>query len=233
MVAPNVVTITATIKPSLDELAEQFNLTERQVQQIGAASINRTATSVRSRVVKRLAAEINLKQAIIRGNIKIIKANFERLQGRVEVERKPIPLIDFPHTETKFGVRVKVRRNAAAELLKSTFIAKMANGHEGIFERARVIGEGSLSAQDLMLYKAGALHFKRARLVRPSADGKLRVGRLPIQERFGVTPVSYLVNAPGVIQQEQAAASDLLQKNVMSQLSRRLKMPKPTAPPAE
>lgn len=232
MVAPNVFTVSATITPSLDELAKQYSLTDRQARQIGTVAINRSLTSVRSRVTKRLAAEINLKQAIIRDNIKVVKANFDRVAGRVEVERKPIPLIEFPHTVTKQGIRVKVRRTGGRDLLKSTFIARMKSGHLGIFERARIISESSLSPEDLIHYKAGALHSKKSRLVRP-AGAKPRVARLPIQERFGVTPVSYLVNAPGVIEQEQAAAREILQKNVMSQLFRRLKLKSPTSGSAE
>jgi hypothetical protein len=194
--------IRVTIQPPLEEIAARYNFTERQVKQIGSAAINRTVTSVQSRVVKRLAAEINLRQKDIRPQVRITKANYDKLEGKVTVSRKPVPLIDFIGTrQTKAGVSVQVRRGGERQVLKGTFLARMKTSHLGVFERRRKAGKRQA--------------------------GGPRFGRLPIDERFGLTLTGYLSHAPAVITEEQQAAADLLQKNVDSQIQRRLAERKP------
>lgn len=57
------------------------------------------------------------------------------LVWRMGVSARPIPLIDFPHRQTKKGVSVSVDVGKGPRLIKSGFIATMRSGHVGIFTR--------------------------------------------------------------------------------------------------
>ncbi len=189
--------VTATVTPSLDDIAERYRFTPLQVQQIGSAAINRSLATVNTSVVRRLAGAINLAPQTIRESVAVHRASYERLQGDVTVSRKPVPLIDFiGPQQTPDGVSVLVRKGDPRQVLRGTFIATMATGHVGIFERRFEGGKGVFEGP--------------------------RVPRLPIFERFGLTLTGYLTNAPEVVADEQAKAGSTLAKNVASQVSRRL-----------
>lgn len=97
---------------------------------------NRTATTARSRVVKKIAETMTLTQKRIRQDTKILRANFSNLTAKVSVSGKPIPLINFKHgSQLKTGINVEVRRGQKVKY-KHRFIAQMPTGYTGIFERA-------------------------------------------------------------------------------------------------
>ena len=195
--------ITLRVTPGLDGLQEQYLLSDKQVRQIGSGAINRTLPAVRTRATRRLAEEINLRQKDIRDQISIKPASEAKLEGSVTVSRKPVPLIDFIGTrETRDGVSVQLRRGGRREVLKGTFIARMKSGHEGVFERR---------------YKAGRNVFEGPRF-----------GRLPIEERFGLTLTGYLSHAQTVLDELKANAGDLLANAIANQVSRRLAEKRPT-----
>lgn len=192
---------------------------------------NKTVNTGRSRIVKRLAKEINLKQGKADGSepgtisryIRVRKANFDDLSASIILRREGIPLTFFnpiPNrpgiAAVKGGVTVKTRKGRGREVLPGTFVARMKSGHVDIFERARTVKYGSLSKEDQATYSAGLLHFSKSRVVTRGAN--MRVARLPIQKRFGPTPLGVFENAPGIASQELAALSDVLEKNVDSQI---------------
>jgi hypothetical protein len=120
-------------------------------------AINRTLDGVRSQVVKRVAKEINLTQKVIREHTATLRATPDKLTGLVRVTGQPIPLIDYGARKTQRGVTVRVRKQGERELFPESFIAAMPN-------------------------KRGGGHtgvFRRA------WTGAGRVGRLPIEERYG------------------------------------------------
>lgn len=94
------------------------------------------------------------------------KQRISELVWRMNVGGKPVPLIDFPHGQTRRGVTIAVNAGKRT-LLQGAFLAKMKSGHEGIFLRA-------LSNQLGPVTKSQA---KRGMTRR-------RVGRLPIEEAF-------------------------------------------------
>ena len=218
--------VSVSAKPALDDLAKQHNLTPREVTQIGVSAINRSSTTVRANLTRRLTAEINLRAGDIRPLLSISNATESKLEGSVTVNRKPVPLIKFigarqvkgKPTGVKTpiqirpgvwrmielteggGVSVKVFKNEPRELLGGAFIATMKSGHEGIFERRFEAGRHTYSGP--------------------------RVDRLKIEERFGPTLTGYIANAPQVAAEEQAKAIDVLMKNIQSQLQRRLALRK-------
>lgn len=58
----------------------------------------------------------------------------ESLVWRMDVSGVPVPLADFPHTQTRRGVTVAVN-NGKRKLIKSAFVATLRSGHTGIFRR--------------------------------------------------------------------------------------------------
>lgn len=67
------------------------------------------------------------------------------LSWTLRVSGKPVPLIDYPHRQTRKGVMVSVNRNTRV-LVKSAFLATMRSGHEGIFKR---VGRARLPIREL------------------------------------------------------------------------------------
>lgn len=191
----------------VDELAGIRNGVPKAV----TAAVNRTLTTGRSIVVKRLAQELALKQKHIREAIALRKATFETLAGAIVLSRKPIPLIEFapkpaqPVTDYAArmklrGVSVKVRRGKPRETLKGTFVARMKSGHVGVFERS---------------FKGGSI-------------GGKRVGRLKLaKERTGPTPQGVFERAPGVAADVLGQLGPVLEKNLASQVDRLLQRKKP------
>ncbi len=62
------------------------------------------------------------------------------LVWRMDVSGAPIPLGEFPHSQTRKGVTVAVN-NGARKLIRSAFVATLKSGHEGVFMRR---GKGRL-----------------------------------------------------------------------------------------
>lgn len=108
------------------------------------------------------------------------------LVWRMDVASDPVPLADFPHTQTKRGVTVAVGRGGR-KLIKSAFVATMSSGHTGIFVRATSGMQGPMKR-------------KRGR-----KSAVWRVGRLPVQELF-TTRVSDVFDDEGMLPAVQQVA---------------------------
>jgi hypothetical protein len=60
--------------------------------------------------------------------------DIEGLEWKLNVSGAPVPLAEFPHRQTAKGVSVGINVSKRT-LIKSAFVATMASGHEGVFER--------------------------------------------------------------------------------------------------
>lgn len=163
-------------------------------------AINKAASKARTRVVKRLAGILNLKQDYIRGVVTLIPATPKKLVAVVRLTKKGIPLIDFPARQTRRGVVVRTRKGRPGELLRGTFLATMKSGHRGVFERRSRTKPG-LKRREWR--GKGAKRYKT---------------ELPIEERFGPTPMGIFEKAPGVAAEELAAAQADLAVQLASQI---------------
>lgn len=68
------------------------------------------------------------------------KAAISDLLWRMDVSGEVVPVADFPHRQTRRGVRVSINVGAS-KLIPSAFVARMRSGHVGVFRRR---GEGRL-----------------------------------------------------------------------------------------
>lgn len=114
------------------------------------------------------------------------KAAISDLVWRMDVSGELVPVSEFPHRETKRGVRVSINVGAS-KLITSAFVARMQSGHVGVFRRRSTGAAGPLTK----------LQTKRGL--------SFRVGRLPIDEAF-TTRVSDVVQDSGFAEFVQAGA---------------------------
>lgn len=223
---------TLRIEPDPAKLLPEAS--DREIKKITVVAINRSMATARTRFARRTAQELNLPVGTIRDEIKIEKANFDKVSATLTIRRKPIRLIDYRGTrQIASGTSVLVSKSKGRERLKSTFIAKMKSGHVGVFERIRgAIGRFDTSSHPMKFVPEGELNRSpgKDRFIR-NPGGRLRefirvsndsgrVGRLPIIERFGKTVVGHLANAPGVLQEEVGGLQEVLSRNILSQIDR-------------
>ena len=132
--------------------------------------LNDASTFARRNAVRQINMEINLSQANIRRFTNITRSNFSTLQSRVTFTGSPIPLILFNPSRLTNGLSVRVRKTGARERLPQSFIAtlpRIRRNAGGTIER---IGGSATTAVLRRQFN--------------QSTGR-RVGRLPIQERFG------------------------------------------------
>lgn len=87
-------------------------------------ALNKTATTTKVQVKKRLGQEINLKASRIDQDLSIKKASYDNMSASVKAVGEPVGLINFAGKQLKQGVRVKVYKSGTSKVLKHAFIAK-------------------------------------------------------------------------------------------------------------
>ena len=117
----------------LKELQRIFADAPKNIPKVMYRAINRSLTTMRSRIVKIAAKRLGVKAKIVRKRTWIRKANRKQLFGRIRTGAWGWPYMDFDAQQVATGVRVKMRRR---EVLESAFIAIMPSGHESVFKRA-------------------------------------------------------------------------------------------------
>lgn len=103
---------------------------------------------MRSEATKRIRQRKRIASKYISRAISMQRAKGSDIQGMlwaVNVSGEPVPLIAYPHRQTKQGVSVEVNRGKRT-IVKGSFIATMRSGHEGVFRRR---GEARLPIEEL------------------------------------------------------------------------------------
>lgn len=125
---------------TLEKVQSMLGATKREASKLLRFSINDALGVAKTDMAQMLGTKINLKAADIKPAIKVTKANFSNLTGRLRLRGGTIPLIKFKGTvQRKAGVSVKVlTRGAPRTIIPHTMIATMPSGHKGVFWRKRV-----------------------------------------------------------------------------------------------
>lgn len=97
-------------------------------------AINKTISTTKTQITKKLGETLNLKAARIKEDIQPDKATTKKLHGSIVVKGEPVGLINFAGSQLKTGVKVKVLKAGTAKLLKHAFI-KTVRGKEHLFWR--------------------------------------------------------------------------------------------------
>jgi len=92
---------------------------------------------MRAEATKRVRERKRIKGKYIREALVLGRprgANVDAWQWRVDVKGTPVPLVAYPHRQTRRGVSVEVNRGKRT-LIKGAFLATMASGHKGVWIR--------------------------------------------------------------------------------------------------
>jgi hypothetical protein len=92
---------------------------------------------MRSEANKRIKTRKRIKPSYIARALTLRRAKESNLNGAewgIDVSGEPVPLVAYPHRQTKKGVSVEVNRGKRT-LVKGAFVATMRSGHKGVFKR--------------------------------------------------------------------------------------------------
>ena len=106
---------------------------KRALRKAGATALR----DMRSEASKRIRARKRIKVSYITRALTLRRAKGGDISGMewaVDVSGEPVPLVAYPHRQTKKGVSVEVNRGKRT-LVKRSFVASMKSGHKGIFQR--------------------------------------------------------------------------------------------------
>lgn len=107
-----------------------------------SSAINRTLTSTRASAVRRVRSQYDVRAGDIRGSMHISRSNIKNISGSIISKGGTLPLIDFkvnpkkPNPRRRKPVFASVKKSGGA--IEGAFVAKMPNGHIGVYERAGI-----------------------------------------------------------------------------------------------
>lgn len=117
---------------------------KRALRKAGATALR----DMRSEASKRIRARKRIKASYIARALTLRRpkgGDIASMEWAVDVSGEAVPLVAYPHRQTKRGVSVEVNRGKRT-LLKGAFVATMRSGHEGVFRRK---GKARLPIQEL------------------------------------------------------------------------------------
>ena len=121
-------------KRQIEEVRRMLASVPKAWPRVAKNAINKTATTVRSKIVKRISKDTGIKQKAVREQTRLRRASRAFLQATVSLLGKSIPIINMAARETKKGVTYKAGKGKRT-LIPGGFIATMPSGHTGAFMR--------------------------------------------------------------------------------------------------
>ena len=117
----------------------------RALRKAGATGLR----DMRSEAVKRIRARKAIKPSYVSRALTLARpkgSDIASMEWALRVSGDPVPLIAYPHRQTRRGVTVEVNRGKRT-LVRHAFIASMKSGHEGVFRR---LGKSRLPIKELL-----------------------------------------------------------------------------------
>lgn len=105
----------------------------RALRKAGATALR----DMRSEAKKRITKRKRIKGRYITRAMTLRRArgsDIPSMEWAVEFDGVPVPLVAYPHRQTKKGVNVEVNRGKRS-LVEGSFVATMKSGHKGVFRR--------------------------------------------------------------------------------------------------
>lgn len=113
-----------------------------QAEKALVRTLNRVAAKARVQSSRKVRETYNIKAKDLNDSTKVTQARRNNLMAEIVITGKPIGLIKFdarPSTPTypppKQGLTYKIKKTSGRSKLPHAFIARMASGHIGVFER--------------------------------------------------------------------------------------------------
>jgi hypothetical protein len=159
-------------------------------------SINKSLVNVRTRAVKEIGADLNLKSSRIKKDFDIKKASFTKMVAFVRCQSVPPGLINFSSRQVRKGVTTKVRKKGSRKLVKHAFIATF-KGNKHVAKRInKHVGKGVLNTNK-----------NRAWGMMP------RKYRFPIKILYAVRPADFMAQ-PQILNPLEEYASERVSTNL-------------------
>ena len=141
-----------------------------------ARSLNKAITQTRTRAAREISAKRNILVGRAKKDMRIQRASPDRPVAAIHASGKPIPVIAVKGVkrQTPLGVKAKIEAKKKPHLFKGAFIATMASGHTGVFER---IGKKRLKIRELKLPSVAST------MVQKATEKRLREYAIPVYEK--------------------------------------------------
>lgn len=122
-------------KSKLRRVQRIFKDTPKVIPKIVSRAINRTTTTARAEIARKIAAEVKIKISDIKNKIGRTKATSRRWESILNIKARRIPLMKFGAKQTAKGVSYTIKKSGGRKFIESAFIATMKSGHQGVFKR--------------------------------------------------------------------------------------------------
>lgn len=128
-------------RKQLRSVEKDLRKLEARMPKVLARTADKTATSARMLLVKGMQETYTIKSGGAKKGMAMRKASGKEPTAVIEISGDPQPSIRFRHSKGgSGGVKLQVRKDDPFEAIKpvedrKAFIAQMANGHKGIFQR--------------------------------------------------------------------------------------------------
>lgn len=106
---------------------------KRALRKAGATALR----DMKSEASKRIRARKRIKARYITRALQLRRAkgtDIASMEWAIDVSGEPVPLVAYPHRQTKQGVSVEVNKGKRT-LVRGSFVASMRSGHTGVFRR--------------------------------------------------------------------------------------------------
>jgi hypothetical protein len=106
---------------------------KRTLRKAGATALR----DMKSEAGKRIRSRKRIKARYITRALTLRRAkggDIANMEWAVDVSGESVPLVAYPHRQTKKGVSVEVNRGKRT-LIAGSFVAAMKSGHQGVFKR--------------------------------------------------------------------------------------------------
>ncbi len=143
----------------MQELVDALDLSKATVNAAIARAINRTMISVRYQIIRKVAADTNAKQKIIRRRTQLRRATAKRPSASLSLYAYAIPLILFDWRESKTGITAGGKRYSAAfqranvertrGKSRDMILERKGKSRHPLFERRVAILEESINAFEI------------------------------------------------------------------------------------
>jgi hypothetical protein len=185
---------------------EMQRMAKPAVQRATVRALNKTVTTVRAKTLREMQSQSQLpNQKHLRKNVTKHNAHKAKLWARVAAKSVAIPLSEWKHKQTDYGVTVAVWGKALH--IKGAFVATMGSGHKGIFTRtSRFARAGNPRYEDDEARFYGAMP---------------REYRLPIREAYGPAPSAVMISK-AIERAQTAAATEKFTPAFMHELRREI-----------
>ena len=190
----------------------------KEMPKVMSRALNKTGTSVKTEIVRKLAASSKMKQKDVKKGISTKKATYKRWQYDINIMGKKIPLIYFRAKERKRTVTIKTTLKQSVFLFYKVF--KPRFGLEAIFKKQYTIKRklGFVTADT----GRGRKSYPKAFIATMKSGHKgvfKSTGRgSAIRQLYGPSAGELFEGAAGIATEVQNSAMEKLEKNIDSQI---------------